>query len=471
MGELREAIRASLERHISESGYSQKEIAEKLGVSKSSVTNWIKGKNSPDVELVIPICRLLNISVREFYGEPDTETPSHTKKSPAPAEASTREISLEESNNLLIALGYIKPGEQISDDDLAFLEHVIGLLVVPPHFERYLEVSGAVRDIYVSYTDQVEPFGLDECWLDVGGSEGLFGPGEAIANDIRGRIKREVGVTASVGVSFNKVFAKLGSDYKKPDATTVITRDNYRDVVWTLPVSDLLYVGPATTKKLARFGIKTIGDLARTGIELLHTTLGKVGVLLWQFANGLDSSGVSPYYAMPPVKTIGNSTTAPRDLVTDDDVKITLYALSESVAARLREQRSVCGTVQIGIRDTALLWYERQQKLYTPTCNSTVIADTAFRLFSENRPPRPVRSLSVRASGLALEDESPQLSFFPEDAKLLRRTDLERTMDHIRAKYGYSSIRRSIQLLHPELDLDAKGDHIIHPVGFLSTLS
>lgn len=128
MGELREAIRASLERHISESGYSQKEIAEKLGVSKSSVTNWIKGKNSPDVELVIPICRLLNISVREFYGEPDTETPSHTKKSPAPAEASTREISLEESNNLLIALGYIKPGEQISDDDLAFLEHVIGLL-------------------------------------------------------------------------------------------------------------------------------------------------------------------------------------------------------------------------------------------------------------------------------------------------------------------------------------------------------
>lgn len=346
-----------------------------------------------------------------------------------------------------------------------------GLLVVPPHFERYLEVSGAVRDIYVSYTDQVEPFGLDECWLDVGGSEGLFGPGEAIANDIRGRIKREVGVTASVGVSFNKVFAKLGSDYKKPDATTVITRDNYRDVVWTLPVSDLLYVGPATTKKLARFGIKTIGDLARTGIELLHTTLGKVGVLLWQFANGLDSSGVSPYYAMPPVKTIGNSTTAPRDLVTDDDVKITLYALSESVAARLREQRSVCGTVQIGIRDTALLWYERQQKLYTPTCNSTVIADTAFRLFSENRPPRPVRSLSVRASGLALEDESPQLSFFPEDAKLLRRTDLERTMDHIRAKYGYSSIRRSIQLLHPELDLDAKGDHIIHPIGFLSTLS
>ena len=347
-----------------------------------------------------------------------------------------------------------------------------GLVVVPPDYRLYMDVSRRAREIYYDYTDRVEPFGPDEAWLDVTGTRRCLGLSPAeIAREVSERMVAELGISVSVGVSWNKIFAKFGSDYKKPDATTVIPRDNSRDVVWTLPVSDLLYVGPATTKKLARFGIKTIGDLARTGIELLHTTLGKVGVLLWQFANGLDSSGVSPYYAMPPVKTIGNSTTAPRDLVTDDDVKITLYALSESVAARLREQRSVCGTVQIGIRDTALLWYERQQKLYTPTCNSTVIADTAFRLFSENRPPRPVRSLSVRASGLALEDESPQLSFFPEDAKLLRRTDLERTMDHIRAKYGYSSIRRSIQLLHPELDLDAKGDHIIHPVGFLSTLS
>ena len=346
------------------------------------------------------------------------------------------------------------------------------LVLLPAHHWKYRDYSRRVNAVYERYTDLVEPFSIDESWLDITGSLHLFGgDAKALADEIRRVLREELGLTVSVGVSFNKIFAKMGSDYKKPDATTVISRENYKELAWALPVSDLLYVGPATTRKLARFDIKTIGDLARASVELLHLTLGKVGVMLWQFANGLDSSGVSPYYATPPVKTIGNSTTAPRDLVTDDDIKITLYALSESVAARLREQRSMCGIVQIGIRDTALLWYQRQQKLYSPASNSSVIADAAFQLFCENRPPRPVRSLSVRASGLSLEDESPQISFFPEDAKILRRTDLERTIDRIRAKYGYSSIRRSIQLLHPELDLNAKGDHIIHPVGFLSTLS
>lgn len=344
------------------------------------------------------------------------------------------------------------------------------LVVVPPHYDRYLEVSAAVRDIYISYTDQVEPFGLDECWLDVGGSVGLFGGGETIADDIRARIRRELGVTASVGVSFNKIFAKLGSDYKKPDATTIITKDNYRDVVWTLPVSDLLYVGPATTRKLARYAVYTIGDLAQSSLEFLHTILGKVGVMLWQFANGQDSSGVSPYYAIPPVKTIGNSTTAPRDLVTDDDVKITLYALCESVAARLREQRSVCSTVRLGIRDNKLFSYDRQQRLHAPTCIASDLFNASFYLFVENRPPRPVRSLSVRACTLSLADESPQLSFMPDDKQWLKRTDLERAMDKIRSKYGYESIRRGIMLVDPALDLDAKGCNTIHPIGFLGTL-
>lgn len=344
------------------------------------------------------------------------------------------------------------------------------LVVVPPHYDRYLAVSQAIREIYVSYTDLVEPFGLDESWLDVGGSASLFGSGESIANDIRARVRREIGITVSVGVSFNKVFAKLGSDYKKPDATTVITKENYREVVWALPVSDLLYVGPATTKKLGRYGVTTIGDLARTSVEFPLAVLGKVGVMLWRFANGMDHSGVSTYYAAPPVKTIGNSTTAPRDLVTDDDVKITLYALCESVAARLREQRSVCGTVQLGIRDSALMGYERQEKLPFPVCTSTELFDTAFRLFLANRPGKPVRSLSVRASGLEVEEEAPQLSLFADDIRRQRHTDLERAMDRIRGKYGYESIRRGIMLTDPALDLDAKGGHIIHPIGFLGTL-
>lgn len=346
-----------------------------------------------------------------------------------------------------------------------------GLVVVPPHYDKYLEASEATRTIYESYTDQVEPFGLDECWLDVGGSLSLFGPGSTIADAIRARIKRELGLTASVGVSFNKVFAKLGSDYKKPDATTLITKENYKDVVWTLPVSDLLYVGPATTAKLGRYGVRTIGDLANCTLEFMTLIFGKVGIMLWQFANGQDHSGVATYYATPPIKSIGNSTTAPRDLITDDEVKITLYALCESVAARLREQNSACSTVSIGVRDTALLWYTRQAKLPRPVCDSSSIFHAAFGLYKGNRPVRPARSLSVSTTGLSIAEVAPQLSMFPEDNHALRRTDLEHAVDRIRHKYGYASIRRGIQLVQPELDLDAKGDHIIHPVGFLSTIA
>ena len=342
-------------------------------------------------------------------------------------------------------------------------QHCRDLIVVPPHYDRYLALSSAVREIYVGYTDQVEPFGMDECWLDVGGSRELFGEGPAIADEIRLRVRNDLGLTVSVGVSFNKVFAKLGSDYKKPDATTVVTRDNYRSVVWSLPVSDLLYVGPA------RYGIRTIGDLANTAMDGLYAILGKVGVMLWQFANGKDSSQVSPYYALPPIKTIGNSTTAPRDLVSDDDIKITIYALCESVAARLRAQNSVCGTVQLGIRDSSLLWYERQEKVKVPVSNSTEIFEAAFRLFVANRTGRPVRSLSVRASGLSPAEDTPQLSFLPEDKKRLKLDDLERAKDRIRERYGYASIRRGIQLTDPALDLDARGDNIIHPPGFLMT--
>ena len=345
------------------------------------------------------------------------------------------------------------------------------LLVVPPHYDRYLETSAAAREIYVSYTDQVEPFGLDECWLDVGGSMSLFGDGPTIADGIRARIREELGLTVSVGVSFNKVFAKLGSDYKKPDATTVITRDNYRDLVWALPVSDLLYVGPATTAKLKRYGITTIGGLAGMDAQALYRLFGKVGVMLHRFANGQDSAGVAAYHTMPLVKTVGNSTTAPRDLITDDDVKITLYALCDSVAARLREQGALCTTVQLSVRDNALMWYGCQRKLSMPLCNSTGIFEAAFALYLDHRPPRPVRSLSVRASGLTPVGDGVQLSLFGEERRSLKHTDLERAMDKVRAKYGYASIRRGIMLTDPALDLDARGEHIIHPIGFLATLN
>lgn len=347
-----------------------------------------------------------------------------------------------------------------------------GLVCVPAHYDRYLSFSAQAKDIYTSYTDQVEPFGLDECWLDVTGSVGLFGEGPVIADEIRNRIRRELGLTVSVGVSFNKVFAKLGSDMKKPDATTVITPENFRETAWRLPVSDLLYVGPATTRKLNQYGITTIGELAQANTELLYWLLGKNGIMLHQFANGRDHSGVRQYYAVPPMKSIGNSTTAPRDLVSEDDVKITLMALCESVGARLREQSCLCSTVSVGIRDNRLLSYDRQARLSRPTANTLDIWEAAMELFRRHHIDRePVRSLAVKASGLMPADGVVQLSLFPEEQKAQRRADIDRTLDKIRDKYGYSSIRRAIMLVDPDLDLDVKGEHIIHPIGFLGTLN
>lgn len=346
------------------------------------------------------------------------------------------------------------------------------LVCIPAHYDRYLRLSALAREIYVSYTDQVEAFGLDECWLDVTGSAYLFGNGPTIADDLRGRIRRELGLTVSVGVSYNKVFAKLGSDMKKPDATTVITPENYREKTWRLPVSDLLYVGPATTRKLAQFGIDTIGGLAQADVDFLYHLLGKNGGMLHRFANGQDHSGVRQYYAAPPMKSIGNSTTVPRDLISEDDVKIVLLALCESVGARLREQGCTCATVSAGIRDNRLANYDRQIKLARPTSSTLDIWEAVCRLFREHHTSGiPIRSLSVKASGLAPVEELEQLSLFPEEQKAQRRTAIDQVIDSLRKRYGYYSVRRGITLIDPALDLDAKGEHVIHPIGFLGTLS
>ena len=202
-------------------------------------------------------------------------------------------------------------------------------------FPKYRQVSRQIQQLYYEYTDQVEPFGTDECWLDVTSSAGLFGSGAEIADQIRGRIRREFGLTASVGVSFNKVFAKLGSDYRKPDATTVFSRENFRRLVWPLPVESLLYVGRATQGKLNRRGIQTIGQLAAAQPAFLRRLLGVNGQLLWEYANGLDRSRVGQYEKQPAPKSIGNSTTAPRDLVCDQDVRIVLHRLAPAAASRL----------------------------------------------------------------------------------------------------------------------------------------
>ena len=233
---------------------------------------------------------------------------------------------------------------------------------LPPRMDLYLRFSRMAQEIYADYTDKREPYGIDESWLDVTDSATLKGDGLHIAQEISSRMKKELGITVSVGVSFNKIFAKLGSDYKKPDAITTMYEDEFQRKAWCLPVSDLLYVGNATNKKLYSMGIRTIGDLAKSDETLLVRKLGKMGSILWAFANGYDESPVKLENTSAPVKSVGNSTTTPRDMETDEDVKIVLYILAESVAARLRENGFRCRTVEISVRDKELfhMWLLRE---------------------------------------------------------------------------------------------------------------
>ncbi len=343
-----------------------------------------------------------------------------------------------------------------------------GIVFVPPHYELYMKHSRLVRQIYSEYTDQVEPYGLDECWLDVTGSTRLFGSGEEIADKIRKRVKSELGVSVSVGVSFNKIFAKLGSDLKKPDATTVIECDRFKEVVWPLLVKELLYVGRATHNKLKRRGIFTIGDLANANPESLKFWLGKMGIVLWQFANGLDTSPVSNIGAKSLIKTVGNSTTAPRDLISDEDIRIILTVLCESVSARLREYGFICRTVQLGIRDNELEWIERQGKLEIPNRTAKSIFELSFALYKKHANGRPVRSLSVRACDLEPVDFM-QLSLLPEARRLEKQEELESVVDGLRSRFGHFSVQMGIMLTDRKLsDLDPKGEHIIHPMSFFN---
>jgi DNA polymerase-4 len=345
-----------------------------------------------------------------------------------------------------------------------------GLIAVKPNYDRYLQYSRLVGEIYQSYTDQVESFGIDESWLDVTGSLSLFGSGEDIANGIRKRVFEELGVTVSVGVSFNKVFAKLGSDFKKPDAVTVFTKDNYKETVWPLPVTDLLYVGRATGPKLAKCGIYTIGDLARFDPALLHSHLGKVGVVLHQYANGLDYSPVKRNTEdAPVVKSIGNSITAPRDLVTENDVWVVIAMLSESVASRLRDHGLKCKGVQIHVRGNDLDSFERQAKLETPTCLSTEISKLAMEIFREKAKfDRPLRSLGVRAIDLVPANRNVQMSFLYDYEKQRRMERLEETIDDLRGKFGHFAVQKGMMAASRDLGGHNAKEHTIHPVGLFS---
>lgn len=341
------------------------------------------------------------------------------------------------------------------------------LIFVPPRMDLYLRFSRMAREIYLEYTDQVENFGCDEAWLSVEKSRGIKGDGMTIAKEISDRIKTELGITVSIGVSWNKIFAKLGSDYKKPDAITLISRENYKRIVWPLPASDLLYVGRSTSRKLSSVGIRTIGDLANADPSHLHSLLGKMGYVLHGFANGLDDSPVTTDGYHAPIKSIGNSTTAPRDLTCDTDVKIILMALSESVAARLRKNGFCAGVVEISIRDNGLFSFTRQVKLKRATNITDEIMKAAYGLFQSHYLwEHPIRSLGVRGSNLTLDHMPVQLSLFTDEELRERQEKLDRMTDEIRRRFGYFAIQRAFMKQDEHLSgLDA-GTHTVHPVGY-----
>ena len=344
-----------------------------------------------------------------------------------------------------------------------------GLYTVPPRYNDYMQFSGFVRELYSKYTDRVEPFGLDESWLDLTGCVSSFAQGEKAVHEIRERIKHEFGLTVSIGLSDSKVFAKLGSDMRKPDACTIIPRDRFKEIVWPLPVGDLLYVGRKTEAKLRSQYIKTIGDLANTDTRRLERWFGKIGLVLHAFANDEDRSMVAPTGFESPIKSVGNSQTCPRDLVTDMDVKIMLYALAESVGGRLMEMGMCASTIEFSFLDSDLKNYgSRQCKLAVPTNISGEIVDAAFKLFKRcyGHWPKPLRKVGVRGCNLVGMDVPRQLTIFEDASKAAEKEELERVINALRNRYGNKIIQRAIMYTDRELSgVDAKKDHIIHPVG------
>lgn len=314
------------------------------------------------------------------------------------------------------------------------------LVLAPAHYDKYQFYSRKLREMYLEYTDKVEPFGLDECWLDLTDTIGDRDPQE-VADEIRERVKSEYKLTCSVGVSFNKIFAKLGSDYKKPDATTVITEENFKQIVWPLPCSDLLFVGKSTKERLNKVNIKTIGDLAGSTGEFLNDYLGRNGYQLWLYANGLDDSEVKTADYKRTVKSVGNSTTTSDDMCSLREISSTFLTLSSSVAGRLRRAGLKGKVVQITVRDSALNVYEKQKVLFKDTDSARVIHECAVELFKESYDWHlPVRSIGVRLTDLVSSDAPEQLSLFEEVDRNEKEDRLEKTVDTIRERFGKKSL-------------------------------
>lgn len=317
------------------------------------------------------------------------------------------------------------------------------LVLIPPHYSEYQKYSKLINEIYYRYTDLIEPFSIDESWLDVSGSTALFGDAVNIANDIRDTVKKELGLTLSVGVSFNKIFAKMGSEYKKPDATTVISADNFKDMLWPMPASEFFFVGKASAKKLASIGIQTIGDLANANPASVSSLLGKNGVMLIDYANGRAESEVTPYLKRSLPKSISHGMTFAKDLCRLDEVKAALRALSDNVASRLRSESLFAGAVKLDIKDPSFQTSSHQRQLAAFTNSTDEIYEAALKLY-EAFPNKPVkiRLLALATINLSKEKVADQISLFDSpNVNKEKNAKLDSALDNIRGKYGKSSLK------------------------------
>lgn len=339
------------------------------------------------------------------------------------------------------------------------------LIMVPPQYDQYLKYSKLAHDIYYRYTDLVEPFGMDECWLDVTGSN-VFGSGMEIAEEIRQAVKDELGLTVSIGVSFNKIFAKLGSDMKKPDAITEITKNNYKEKVWPLSASELIYIGSATEAKLAKHGVRTIGELAAVAPEQLRYWFGINGLKIWKYASGTDDSRVMHKDFVSPLKSIGHGITCTADLLNEEEVFKVMLELSQDVGHRLRVHGLAATGIQVSIRKNDLHFDQYQCQLPVKTQLPSEIANAGFDLFQKRFCwDTPVRSITIRAINLIPQNEEEQLSIFVDNVRREKRMRLEDAVEDVRRRFGEKSV--SYGILLGDLKMPNDGRQMVRMPGLM----
>lgn len=351
--------------------------------------------------------------------------------------------SVEDRHGIVLAKNYKAKsfGVQTGDAVWEAKQKCENIVIVPPHYDEYLKFSKLARSIYDRYTDLVEPFGMDECWLDITGSTSLFGDANKIAEDIRDATKRELGLTISIGVSFNKVFSKLGSDMKKPDAITEIPYDNFKEKIWGLPASDMIGVGRATAKKLKSRCIYTIGDLANYDPVSLKYMLGINGVKLWRFANGFDNSPVMPNEYNAPIKSIGHGITCVEDLTQNSDVFKVILEMTQNISKKLKSNSLLATGIGVTVRDNRLHSKNYSRKMRYASHSAKEIAEEAYKLFEEKHIWFcDIRSITVTALNLIPDSIPQQLDLFGDEEQREKNEKIENAISDIRRRFGQESI-------------------------------